>query len=124
MQEHFFASARWVRGCSFCTMAKKTALNLYVDQDMAARLREIAAHYDNRLGDCLSAAIFLFIQASPQHQAEAMQQVYTASLTRSVKSLLDEMRAEQIRTVPAARTAEPAEPDGSPRRTGKADRKA
>jgi DNA-binding SARP family transcriptional activator len=103
-------------------MAKKIALNLYVDPDMAARLRESAAHYDNRLGDCLSAAIFLFLSATPQEQAEALQEVYAAALTNSVKSLLDEMRAEQVRRSLA--TADDLAPASSQRRasTGKQNR--
>ena len=78
-------------------MARKVALNLYVDPDMATRLRETAEHYDNRLGDCLSASIFLFLSATPQEQAAAMQKVYAAALTNSVKTMLDEMRAEQTK---------------------------
>ena len=79
-------------------MAKKIGLNVYCDPQMAARLREISSHYGgNRLGDCLSAAILLFLEASPQQQADAMARVYRASLEGSVDSLLDQLRQEQAR---------------------------
>ena len=78
-------------------MAKKTGMNVYVDPSVAARFREAAEHYNNRKGDCLSAAILLFLEAAPQEQAAAMQRVYAASLTGSIESLLAEIREEQKR---------------------------
>jgi hypothetical protein len=78
-------------------MAKKVNLNCYVEPSVADRFRETAAHYDGRIGDCLSAAMLLFLEATPQEQAEAMKRVYAASLTSNVKAMLDEIRAEQTR---------------------------
>jgi hypothetical protein len=104
-------------------MARKIALNLYVDPDMAKRLRATAEHYDNRLGDCLSAAIFLFLSATPQEQAVALQKVYAAALTNSVRSMLDEMRAEQTKRALATATDTDLPPKHQQTGAGKQGRK-
>ena len=85
-------------------MAKKTGMNVYVHPAIAIRLRETAAKYDGKLGDCLAAGILLFLEAAPQEQAAAMQRVYAASLTDGVEALLQDLRDEQTRralTTPA-----------------------
>ena len=95
-------------------MAKKVGLNVYVDPKIASRLRHTASHYDDRLGDCLAAAILLFLEASPQEQAAAMSRVYTASLTDSVDSLLEEIQAEQARRASGGtRAGQPPKAGGS-----------
>jgi hypothetical protein len=78
-------------------MAKKAGLNVYVDAAIASRLRETAAHYDGRLGECIGAGILMFLEATPSAQAAAMQRLYAASLTGSVESLIAEIQAEQAR---------------------------
>lgn len=78
-------------------MAKKVGLNVYVDPAIIRRLRETATHYDGRLGECISAGILMFLEATPQEQASALQRLYAASLRASVESLIAEIRAEQAR---------------------------
>ena len=83
-------------------MAKaRSNLNVNVDPDVAARFREVAAKYKDKLGLCLAASMMMFLEADPRVQGEYLSRLLNAQVRDEVEELLAEIRAEQAARVKA-----------------------
>lgn len=72
-------------------MAKeRSTMTINVHPDLAARFREVAANYDDRIGMCVSAAMLHFVEADPTTQGELIRRVFDATIRNEVQKMLDE----------------------------------
>lgn len=83
-------------------MADRHNINVSTNPQIAAAFREMASHYSNRLGLCLTASMVMFMEADPRVQAEYLTKVLQAELKDEMDVLLKEVRGAQFRKVQAA----------------------
>lgn len=77
----------------------KVKLNVLVDESIADRFREQVAHFDNRIGDCLAAAMLQWLATDPQEQATLLKTLHDAQVDEGAVSLSEEALRRQSKSV-------------------------
>ena len=80
-------------------MARRETINVSTHPSIAARFRELAVNYDNRLGMCLTAAMLMFLESDPRDQGDFLRRVFDAQIRNEVEDLLEQIRSGQIAKV-------------------------
>lgn len=77
----------------------KIKLNVLADETVVARFREQAAAFDNRIGDCLSASMLLWLETDPARQGELLKRLHDAQVDAGVAALTADVLKRQTDAV-------------------------
>ena len=81
-------------------MKKRETLTVNVPPLVAKRFRAAVEQFGGKIGLCVSAALAMFIRATPEEQRDMVQQIFTAQLN-------DPELEAFLKPPPARPTAEP-----------------
>ena len=77
----------------------KQSVNFSVQKDLADNFRDATREYYGKLGLCFSAALLMFLEASPEDQGRFIKRIFEAETDEEVQATIDKAKAEQLKRI-------------------------